>query len=113
MLYLAQKYFVRSFRHLKVHARKFVRVEMDSPQAKDFSAQLTHEKFTDAPSTLPTTPELRASRQRHLLRELRWLSTASRLDICDRLAKLAAEVDIPQGSDIYRITDLAKAAKAW
>ena len=43
--------------------------------------------------------------------ELCWLATASRPDICARLAQLASKVNDLQGSDIYRINALIENAK--
>ena len=39
--------------------------------------------------------------------ELCWLATASRPDICARLARIAYRVNSLKGSDVYRINDLA------
>ena len=41
------------------------------------------------------------------------LGTVSRLDICARLAQLAAKVNTLQGSDIYRINDRINTVKEW
>ena len=71
---------------------------------------------------MDTSPELRKRRQsppsdeekllcQGKMGELRRLATASRPDICDRLAQLASKVNDIQGSDIYRINALNKTAK--
>ena len=81
-----------------------VHVGAELPQADGFLLLLTQERFANAPDPIPTTPSLWASRQRHLsmkeiwmrqrnLGELRRLATASRPNICARLAQLAAKGD--------------------
>ena len=70
---------------------------------------------------MPTTPALWPARQRlfwlkeskvsrRKSEELRWLATAPRPNIRVRLARLAARVNHPKGSDILRINDVAKTA---
>ena len=42
---------------------------------------------------------------------LRWLATFSSPDIYARLARIASRVNFLQGSDIYRVNDMAKTVK--
>ena len=44
---------------------------------------------------------------------LSWLVTASRPDICARLARIASGVNSSQSSNVYRKKDLVKTAKEW
>ena len=85
-------------RRYQLPERAFIHLGMELPQDEDFSVTVTRRKFTDEPELMPTSPALRAARQRPLsmeetrgcqckLEELRRLVTASRPDICARLAR--------------------------
>ena len=39
-----------------------------------------------------------------------WVATVPRLDICARSAKIASRINFFHGSDVYRISDPARAA---
>ena len=82
------------------------------------------ENFTKSPKSIPTAPAVWASRQRPatsaeigvrqcMLGEMRLLATVSRPDLFAPSAGLAARVNSLQGSDIYRIKDLAKTSNEW
>ena len=99
----ARKYLGPTLR-LKVQEQSFVHVGMAPSQAGDASVRLAQENFTDARTPSPTTPELRALRQRPLsmeqgrvckykLGKLCWPATDSRPDTCTRLAPLAARAN--------------------
>ena len=95
---------------------------MDLAQGSDFSVTPKQGEFTKNLQPLPATPKLRAVRRQSLsvgdsklrackLGELCWVGTASRPDICARLARSASRINSLQGSDVYRINDLFKTAK--
>ena len=99
-------------------------VGMELAQKADFSVDLTQAEFAqqlellDAPPALwkrrrnPLTGKEKWLRQRKM-GELRWLATASRPDICARLAQLASKVNGLKGSDIYFVSDLFKTVEVW
>ena len=102
----------------------FVRAGMELAQDADFSATLTKKEFAQNLKRPPTTLQSWAAWQKTLspekiklrqckLRKLRWLAAASRPDICARSARIASRVNSPQGSDVYRINDLARTVEAW
>ena len=102
-----RKYLEHRFGALKVQERTFVHVGMELTQVLDFSVTLTQKEFTSRLQPLETSPALWKRRQgplsdeEKLLRqckmgELCWLSTASRPDICARLAQLASKVNALQ-----------------
>ena len=72
---------------------------------------------------MPTTPASRAPRRRPVaggdsvapvhIGELRRFATASRPDICARMAQLAARVNSIRGKDIYQIYDLVGTVMEW
>ena len=86
-------------------------------QANDFSVQLAAGNFTKTLKPVPTTPALRASRQRPSLldeiKELRGPATVSRSNICACVARLAARVNSLRGNEIYRANDLARTGRGW
>ena len=72
-----------------------------------------------SPKPIPTTPAFWALRKCPLALEeikvcqrtrgeLRVSATAPRPDICARVARLAARVNLLEGGDIYRINDLVE-----
>ena len=80
--------------------------------------------FTKNLQPLGTSPQLWAARQKLLppedvelrqckLGKLCWLGTASRPDICARMARMASCINAIQGGDVYRINDLVKTAEKW
>ena len=96
---------------------------MGLSKENDFSVLLAQE-FTKGLNSIPTSPTLLASRRRPLssgkikMRQrkfggLSWLVTASRPDICARLARIASGVNSSQSSNVYRKKDLVKTAKEW
>ena len=93
-------------------------------QESGFSVILTQDEFAQNLKPLPASPQLWAVRQKTLaiaaiklrqckLGELCWLATASRPDICARRGRIAPRVNSSQGSDVYRINDLAQTFKEW
>ena len=93
------------------------------PRGDDFSVQTTQEDFRKNLRRLPTSPELRAARQQPLspeavklrqckLGELFCVAAFSRLDICDRLARIASLANSLQGSDVYRASNLVTTVPA-
>ena len=77
-----------------------MRAGMELAQERDFWVSLTPDECAKKLLPLPTSPQLRAARQKKLpiediklrqckLGELRWLATVSRPDICARLARAA------------------------
>ena len=110
---------MRRLESLKAQGPSLVRVGMEVSEANDFLIQLTQGNFTNALKPSPTTPELRASRQRpywmgefrihrRISGDLRRLATASRPGNRARGAQLAARVNARQGSEICRTNDLEK-----
>ena len=98
---------------MKVQEKSPVHAGMEMSQSNDFSVQLAHGDFANALKPMPTTPELRASRQRPLsieevrirecrLGELRWLATDSRPHI-------RALLD----GEIFRIHDSVRTVEGW
>ena len=117
-----RKYLEHRFGTLTVQERTFVHVGMELAQLPDFSATLTQEEFTSRLQPMETSPALLKRRQGPLsdegkllcqckMGELCWLATASRPDICARLAQRTSKVSDLQGSDIYRINALIKNVK--
>ena len=101
-----------------------VHVDMELPQEKDFSVTSTQEAFTKNLKLFPTLPESRAGRKNPLstdyiklrqckLGELFWVATASRPDMCARLARAPSRINAPCGSDVYRINELVRVVKDW
>ena len=97
---------------------------MELVQESDFSVTFTQDGFAQNSKPLPTPPQLWAVRQEALsiediklrqrkLSDLCWLATVTRPDICARLARIASRVNSLQGSDVYRISDLATTVRAW
>ena len=85
---------------------------------------MTQAKFSKQLKLLDTSPTLWKARQRYPsdedklrrqceMGELCWLAAVSRPDICALLAQLASKLNNLQGSDIYRINDLAKTVRIW
>ena len=98
-------------------------VGMVLPRGDDFSVQTTQEDFRKNVRRLPTSPELRAARQQPLspeavkLRQCKFgelfgVAAFSRLDICDRLARIASLANSSQGSDVYRASNLVTTVPA-
>ena len=119
-----RKFSETRFGPLKLQESEFVRVGMELSQGSDFSVGSTQSAFTEGLLPMDTSPTLWANRQEPLvvedklsrqwkLGELCWLATASRPDICARLAHIASRVNMLQGSGIYRINDLIKSVKCW
>ena len=95
---------------------------VDLAQDHMFSGTLTQGDLAKNLQPIPTAQKLWASSQKmpppedvHLcqceLGKLRWLATASRLDICAHSARAASCINSLQGSDRYRIEDLSRTAK--
>ena len=101
------------FGYLKVGGTFFFGAGMKVPQANDSSAQLTQKNFTKAlrpnPAALTFSASFDEIKVRHYkLREFCLMATVSLPDICPRLARLAARANPPDGSDVFRIHDLAE-----
>ena len=101
-----------------------MRVGIKLVQKNAFSATLTQDDFAKNLRPLPTSPQLRAARQKMLaledvklrqceLGEPSWLATVTRPDICACAARFASQMKSLKGSDVYRINDLAGAAEVW
>ena len=97
---------------------------MESPRKKDYSERLTRTGFTPEITPVEPAPALWAARQQLLCHEdvfrrqrksgkLRWLATASRRDICARLARAASRAETMKGGDVYRISGLAETVRVW
>ena len=69
------------------------------------SAAITYLSRTASPEDIKSRP--------YRLGEQCWLATASRPDICARLARIASRMHSLHGSDAYRINDLVKTVTAW
>ena len=109
---------------LKLREPPFVHVGMELVQDDDLSVTLTQCEFAQSLEPLPTISQLWAARQKPLsledmkLRRCKrgeccWLASAPRPDISARLARIASRVNPPQGSDVYRMNDLAKTVEVW
>ena len=107
------------FGELEVQKKPFVHLGVKVLQEADFSEKPTQGEFAKNLTPLSTSPELWVSRQRPPAsdeikpRQCKlggqcWLATVSRPDTHDRTVRSASRGDLPQGSDIYRIDDLAK-----
>lgn len=83
-------------------------------KANDFSAHSTGGDFTQAPKPSPTSSleEIRARQCKCIEATVSsWSATASRPDICLRLAQLAARVKSLNGGGIQRTNDLVETEK--
>ena len=107
------------FGELELRESFIVHVGPDITQECDLSVTLTRDKFAQNLKPLPVSAQFWAARQRALSTEdvklcrrkpgeLCWLAT----DICARSARTASRVNSLQGSDVYRINDLAQTVKA-
>ena len=96
-------------------------VGVEEPQENDFSVKLNQEEFAKNLNPLITSTGQRAARQRTLspgdiqLRKRKfgqfcWLGAVPKPDTCAGLARIASRANSLQGSDVYRISDLAKTA---
>ena len=104
--------------------KTYVHVGVELPKKNDFSVKPTKVEFARSLKPYRTSPELWPSREHPLssndakLRqckagELCWLATEPPPGICARSPQIAPRVNAQQGSDIYRINELAKTVAEW
>ena len=89
---------------------------MEMAQEKDSSATLIQEDFAKNAKPLPASPELWASQEiprRCKLGESRGVAAAPQPDICAHLARITSMINAICGSDLYRMNELVRVAKAW
>ena len=112
------------FGKLQVREKSFARVGVEMARANDFSATSTREDFTRDLKFLPASPKFWAGREgplstdeskmcRRKSGELLWVATVSRPEIRARLGETVSRIGSLCRSDVYRINDLARAAKEW
>ena len=116
------KFLSPRFGPVKVQPGNFAHTGMQVFQKEDGSAEVTQKTFSDLLCPIATSASLWRDRNRQRkdgelqicqckLRELCWLATVSRPDICARLARFSANLNRLNVIDIYRIDDLIKTVK--
>ena len=101
-----------------------MRVGAELVQESDSSAAPAQDEFAADLQPPSTSPQLWAARQKMLSfedvrlclckhGELWLLGAVSTPDVCARLARIASRVNSLQGSDVYRLDDMAKAVEVW
>ena len=104
---------------LELQESSLVHVGMEFARERDFPGTLTQDEFTRNLNPLPASPQLFTLSIEDIklrqckLGDLCWLATVPRPDTCARLAQIASRVNSLQGSDVYRINDLAKTVEVW
>ena len=102
----------------------FAHIGMDVPQEDDGSVANPQTTYADLLRPIAASPSLWKDRNSPLsdeelqicqgkLGEPCWLATASRPDICARLARFSANLKSLKVIDICRINDLIKTVKKW
>ena len=105
---LTRKFPEKRFGPLELQESEFAHVGAELPQRSDFSVGATQSAFTKGILPMDTSPTVWGNRQKPLgveeklprqckLGELCWLATASRPDICARLAHTASRGNLLQG----------------
>ena len=113
------KFIPTRFGPAKVRKDNFTHIRTDVLQKNDGYVEITRGTFADLLCYTNTSPSLWMDRNRPLddeelqicqskLGELCWLETASRPDMCARLARFSASPACLKVIDMYRINDLIK-----